>query len=162
MGTGKTAVGMRLAEMLDMKFIDTDDIIEEDSKMSISEIFSEMGEGHFRDLESRAVEKACKLNRHVIATGGGAVIREKNLQNLRSTGMLFCLDATPEVIFQRTSQYTHRPLLQVDDPIGRIREMLRIREPFYAKADHRIDTCQLTVSQVADKIANLFRARSSR
>ena len=161
MGTGKTSVGMRLAEMLHMEFIDTDDIIEEDSKMSISTIFSEMGEDHFRDLESKAVEKVCKLSRHVLATGGGVVIREQNVQNLRSTGMLFCLDAAPEVIFQRTSQYTHRPLLQVDNPIGRIREMLRMREPFYSLADHRIDTSQLTVNEVADKIADLFRARSS-
>jgi shikimate kinase len=161
MGTGKTVVGTQLADMLHMTFTDTDDIIEEDSGMSISRIFSEMGEEHFRDLESEAVEKVSKLTRHVIATGGGAVIRERNLQNLRSTGMLFCLDATPEVILQRTSQYTHRPLLQVEDPIGQIRRMLRMREPFYSLADHRIDTSQLTVNQVADKIADLFRARSS-
>ena len=160
MGTGKTSVGTRLAEILDMKFIDTDDIIEGDSKMVISDIFSEMGEEHFRDLESEATEKVCKLSRHVISTGGGIVIRDQNVQNLRSTGLLVCLDATPEVIMERTSQYTHRPLLQVDDPIGRIREMLRMREPFYAKADHRIDTSQLTIDQVADKIADLFRARS--
>jgi shikimate kinase len=158
MGTGKTAVGMRLAEMLDMRFIDTDDIIEEDSKMSIPEIFSEMGEEHFRELESKAVGKVCKFSRQVIATGGGAVIREQNLQKLRSTGMLFCLDATPEVILQRTSQYTHRPLLQVDDPIGQIRKMLQTRESFYSLADHRIDTSQLTIDQVADRIANLFKS----
>lgn len=161
MGTGKTVVGTRLAEILHMKFIDTDDVIEEDSKMSIPEIFSEMGEEHFRDLESEAVEKVCKFSRHVIATGGGAVIREQNFQKLRSTGMLFCLDATPEVILQRTSQYTHRPLLQVEDPIGQIHKMLRMREPFYSLADHRIDTSQLTVNQIADRIAELFRANSS-
>jgi len=161
MGTGKTAVGIQLADMLRMKFTDTDDIIEEDSGMSISRIFSEMGEEHFRDLESEAVEKVCKLTRHVIATGGGAVIREQNLQNLRSTGMLFCLDATAEVIFERTSEYNHRPLLQVEKPIGQIRKMLRMREPFYSLADHRIDTSQLTVNQVVDKIADLFKAHSS-
>jgi len=157
MGTGKTAVGMRLAQVLDMKFIDTDDIIEEDSKMIISDIFSQMGEEHFRDLESRAAEKVSKFSRHVVATGGGIVIREQNIQNLRSTGMLFCLHAAPEVILQRTSQETHRPLLQVENPMDRIREMLRIRERFYAKADHRIDTSQLTVDEVVDKIANLFK-----
>lgn len=156
MGTGKTAVGTRLAEMLRMELIDTDDVIEADSGMIISNIFSEMGEKHFRDLESRAVEKVCKLNNHIISTGGGVVIREKNIQNLKTTGMLFCLDATPEVIFQRTSQETHRPLLQVADPIGRIREMLETRKPFYDKADHKIDTSQLTVEQVSDKIAELF------
>jgi len=150
-------VGTRLAEMLDMEFVDTDDIIEEDSKTSIPEIFSKMGEEHFRDMESKAVEKTCKLNRQVIATGGGAVIREQNVQSLRRTGMLFYLDAAPEVILQRTSKYSHRPLLQVEDPIGRIREMLQTRESFYARADHRIDTSQLTVDQVADRIANIFK-----
>lgn len=161
-GTGKTAVGARLAEMLHMKFVDTDDIIEEDSSMIISDIFSKMGEEHFRDLESRAADKVRKLRRYVIATGGGIVLRERNIQSLRSTGMIFCLDATPEVILKRTSQETHRPLLKVEDPMGRIREMLRIREPFYAKADHRIDTSQLTVSQVADRIAGLFKSHFSK
>jgi shikimate kinase len=83
MGTGKTAVGIRLAEMLDMEFIDTDDIIEEDSKTTIPEIFSKIGEEHFRDLESKAVEKVCKLSRQIISTGGGVVIREQNVQSLR-------------------------------------------------------------------------------
>ncbi len=78
-------------------------------------------------------------------------------QNLKRAGMLFCLDATPEEIFQRTSKETHRPLLQVADPIGRIRELLEVRKPFYGKADHTIDTTQLTVEQVADKIAELFK-----
>ncbi len=146
--------------MLDMEFVDIDDIIEEDSNMSITDIISKMGGEHFRDLESKAVEKVCKLSRQVIATGGGAMVREQNVQNLRNTGMLFCLDATPEVIFQRTSEYSHRPLLQVEDPIGRIREMLRTRGPLYARADHKIDTSQFTVDQVADRIANIFRGRS--
>jgi shikimate kinase len=105
------------------------------------------------------VKKASNFNRCIIATGGGAVLRERNLQNLRSSGMLFCLDAAPEVIFQRTSSFSHRPLLQVEDPIGQIRKLLQIRESFYAKADHRIDTSQLTVNQVADIIANLFRCK---
>ena len=83
-GTGKTAVGMRLAEMLHMKFIDTDDIIEEDSSMIISDIFSKMGEEHFRDLESRAADKVRELRRYVIATGGGIVIRKQNIQSLKA------------------------------------------------------------------------------
>lgn len=147
--------------MLDMEFVDIDDIIEEDSNMSITDIISKMGGEHFRDLESKAVEKVCKLSRQVIATGGGAMVRDQNVQNLRSTGMLFCLDATPEVILQRTSKYSHRPLLQVEDPIGRIREMLQTRESLYARADHKIDTSQLTVDQVVDRIANIFRGRLS-
>jgi shikimate kinase len=157
MGTGKTAVGNRLADMLFMNFIDTDDIIEEDNNKIISDIFAELGEDHFRGLESKAIEKASRLSQHIIATGGGAVIREQNIQNLKSTGMLFCLDATPEVIFERTSQFDHRPLLQVADPISRINHMLNIRKPFYERADHTIDTSELTVDQVAERIANIFK-----
>ena len=153
-------MGTRLAEILQMQYIDTDDIVEADSGMIISTILSEMGEDHLRDLESRAVEKVCKLSNHIVSTGGGVVIRDQNIQKLKSTGMLFCLDATPEEIFQRTSKETHRSLLQVADPIGRIRELLEVRKPFYGKADHMIDTTQLTVEQVADKIAELFKPYS--
>ncbi len=157
MGTGKTSVGLELADMLDMNFIDTDDIIEQDSSMIISDIFTKMGEGHFRNLESKAIEKVCKLSQHIISTGGGAVIRDQNIQNLKKTGMLFHLDATPEVIFNRTSRETQRPLLKVDDPMGKIREMLKNRAPFYAKADHRIDTSQLSVKEVAERIVELYK-----
>ncbi len=157
MGTGKTAVGARLAEMLRMEVVDIDDIIEEDSGMVISRIVAEMGGEHFRDLECKAVEKACKLNHHIISPGGGVVVRDKNIQNLKRTGLIFCLDATPEVIWQRVSHETHRPLLQVEDPIGRIREMLIERKPLYDKAEYRIDTSQLTVEQTAEKIVENFR-----
>lgn len=157
MGTGKTAVGKKLAEVLQMELVDTDDVIEADCGMAISDIFSEMGEEYFRDLESRAIEKACELSNHIIFTGGGAVIRNKNIQNLKRTGLIFCLDATPEVIWKRVSRETHRPLLQVEDLMGRIREMMETRRPFYDKADYRIDTSQLTIEQVAEKITELFR-----
>jgi shikimate kinase len=157
MGTGKTTVGAKLTETLQMELIDTDDIIEADSGMVISQIITEMGGEHFRDLECKAVEKACKLNHHIISTGGGVMVREANIRNLRSTGVLFCLNAAPEVIWQRVSHETHRPMLQVEDPLSRIREMLIERKPLYDKADYKIDTSQLTIEQVAEKIAELFR-----
>lgn len=160
MGTGKTAVGAKLAEMLQMKLIDTDDIIEADCGMVISQIFSEMGGEHFRDLECKAVEKVCKLNHHIVSTGGGVVIRDENIRNLKSAGVIFCLDATPETILKRTLQETHRPLLQVDDPLGRIREMLKERKSLYDKAHHKIDTTELTVEQVAEKIVEIFGRKS--
>jgi len=156
MGTGKTSVGICLAETLGMSFVDTDNLIEKDSGMIISDIFSKMGEDYFRDLESSIIERVSKLERQVIATGGGAVKREKNLQNLKSSGIIFCLHASPEVILQRTSGYDHRPLLQVDDPISKINEILKEREQFYAKADYRIDTSDLTVEQVVEKIQSIF------
>jgi len=161
MGTGKTSVGIRLAEMLRMSFVDTDDIIEKNSEMSISDIFLKHGENYFRDLESEVAEKVSKLENQVIATGGGIVKIEKNIENLKKTGILFCLDASPEIILQRTSGYDHRPLLQVEDPISRIRDILKERDPLYAKADYRIDTSELTINEVINKIGGIFNLKHS-
>ncbi len=162
MGTGKTSVGIKLAETLGMNFIDTDDIIEKDCKMSISDIFALYGEEHFRDLESAVVEKVCNLNRYVIATGGGIVKREMNVKRLKATGMMFCLSASPEIILQRTSGYNHRPLLQVENPISHIKRMLNERQPFYACADYSIDTSDLNVDQVVEKIISIFSLYKAR
>ena len=157
MGTGKTSVGVRLAETLKMQFVDTDNLIEKDNGMSISDMFSKMGEDYFRDRESSIIEKVSKLDGQVIATGGGAVKRGENVNNLKANGIMFCLHADPEVILQRTSGYEHRPLLQVEDPISRIQEMLKEREPFYAKADYRIDTSDLNIGQIVNRIANIYK-----
>lgn len=157
MGTGKTSVGLKLAEIMKMTFVDTDDLIEKDSGMTIPDIFKTMGEEHFRNLESKVAESVSEKENQVIATGGGIVKREKNIQNLRRKGLLFCLDARPEVILQRTRSYNHRPLLQVDDPIVRIKEMLKEREPFYSKADYRIDTSDRTIDQIAENIVQIYK-----
>lgn len=157
MGTGKTSVGIRLAEVLGMTFVDTDDLIEKDSGMIISDIFSKHGEDYFRDLESKVAEEISKQKKQVIATGGGIIRREKNIENFRQTGILFCLDASPETILERTSGDNHRPLLQVDDPISRIHNLLKERDPLYAKADYRINTSDLSIDQVADRIHNIWK-----
>ena len=157
MGTGKTSVGKKLAEILGMNFIDTDDVIEKDYNKSISDIFAHNGEEYFRDLESAVVDKVYKLSGYVIATGGGIVKREINIKKLKSTGMMFCLSASPEVILQRTSGYNHRPLLQVSDSINHIRKLLIEREPFYACADHIIDTSNIDIDQVVEKIISIFK-----
>lgn len=157
MGTGKTSVGVKLADALDMNFIDTDDLIEKNSHKSISDIFAHKGEEYFRNLESQVVDKVCKLKGYVIATGGGIVKREKNVEKLKTTGVIFCLSATPEIILQRTSDYNHRPLLQVEDPLSHIKKMLNEREPFYACADYKIDTSNISIDQVVEKIINILR-----
>lgn len=157
MGTGKTSVGLRLAQKLGMQFIDTDSMIEDESGMKISEIFAKNGEEYFRDLETNLVRRICKLCNFVIATGGGIVKRAENVDNLRSSGLLIWLDASPEVILCRTSGFNHRPLLQVPDPLGQICKMLKEREEFYSQADHRVDTSNLTVDEVVDKIIDIFK-----
>ncbi len=157
MGTGKTSVAQQLAERLEMPLIDTDDIIGEDSGMDIPHIFSRYGEAYFRDLESAAVCKAAHLENHVISTGGGVVLRESNLELLKGNGVVFCLTATPEEIWQRVGSDTHRPLLQGPNPLCKIEQMLVDRRPFYDCADHAIPTTGLSIEAVADKIVEIFQ-----
>ena len=157
MGTGKTSVGKKLAERLEMPIIDTDDIITEDSGMDIPDIFARYGETHFRDLESTAVCKAANLEGHVISTGGGVVLRASNLDMLKRTGVVFCLTATSEEIWRRVGSETHRPLLQDPNPLSKIEQMLIERRPFYAHADYEIPTTELSVSTVTHKIVEIFQ-----
>lgn len=157
MGAGKSTVGRRLARALGRKLVDTDDMVEREAGMSISEIFAKYGEDYFRDLEEEAVAAAASLENHVIITGGGVVLREKNMQNLRKNGVIIYLHATPEVIYERIKHQTHRPLLRVEDPLSRIRELLDFRAPYYANHDFKIDTTGLTVEEVVAKVLKLVK-----
>jgi shikimate kinase len=163
MGTGKTVVGRELARRLGYRYVDTDSIIEAMAKKPIPRIFAEDGEPHFRDLETRATERVVQLTHHVIATGGGIVMRDENLANLRRAGPLICLKATPRVIYERTKSDQYRPLLQTPDPLAKIKELLRRRAAQYAKADLHIDTSHLTVNEVVEQVLTalhrLFRDR---
>jgi len=156
MGTGKSSIGQALAEALNRPLIDTDDVIEADNRVKIGEIFAQYGEAHFRDLETAAVRKVAALKNHVIATGGGAVLRKENMKMLRQSGIVFCLTATPEEIWRRVKAETYRPLLQTPDPLGKIQEMLRIRAPFYAEADYQISTTGRTIHEVAQAIQKVM------
>jgi shikimate kinase len=157
MGTGKTAVGQNLSRILGYPLIDTDELIEEEVGIDIPEIFARFGEPFFRDVESRVVERVSKLDRYIISTGGGVVLREENLRNLRRNGVIFCLNATPEEIWERVSSERHRPLLNVPDPMGRIRELLAQRAPFYAKADYQIETTDRSIEEITAEILEIFR-----
>ena len=153
MGTGKTSVGKLLAKKLKMRYFDADAVIEEDAGMKISKIFEDFGEPYFRELEEKAIAKLSAQDGLVISCGGGAVLREANIVNLKRNGPVVCLMATPSIIYNRIKNEAHRPLLQVPDPKKRIRELLEKRAPLYAKADFTIDTSKLTIGKVVDKIA---------
>lgn len=152
MGAGKSAVGKKLAERLGLQVIDTDDVIEEESGMKISDIFSEFGEDHFRKLERMAVERLSTFDNHIIITGGGVVLNKENIENLRKNGIIVYLHAAPEVLYERVKSETHRPLLQVDNPVKKIKELFEHRAQFYADNDIEVDTSNLTVDEVAEKI----------
>lgn len=157
MGAGKSAVGRRLKELTGMEMVDTDDMIEEDAGTAISEIFEKFGESHFRELEKKAVARAATLDNHVIVTGGGAVLKEENVENLRRNGKIVYLHAPAEVLYERIKDETHRPLLQVDDPLGKIKELLEYRIPFYVNSDFTIDTSEMRIEEVAEAIVMIIK-----
>ena len=157
MGTGKTAAGKFLAKKMGMKYICTDEVIEDKERRSINDIFKKSGEAYFRRIEKEVVKKVAQLNRFIIDAGGGVVLDKENVQNLKKNGKLVCLTAGLEVILERTKRYHYRPLLNVEDPKAKIGELLEARAPFYAQADFSIDTTDLTVEQVAEEILKLCR-----
>ena len=156
MGTGKTSIGRRLSTQLRMRYVDTDDIIERDSGRRISEIFEQDGEAAFRELESEAVRKVSNLYNYVISTGGGVVLKEANMAELKRNGIVFCLTATPEEIYRRVRHQSHRPLLQTPDPLTKINSMLEERHSYYVKADYMVETTGRSFGEVMAYIKRVF------
>lgn len=152
MGTGKTTVGKIISNKLNFIFLDIDELIEKTTGMKISEIFKKFGENRFRDIETEMVKIVIKKRGQVISTGGGVVLREENLHNLKKSGIIFCLTASPNTIFERTKGCKDRPLLQVDNPQDKIKKLMNERRPFYEKAGIIINTDGLTASEVADRM----------
>lgn len=157
MGTGKTTVAKALAKSLNKKFIDLDDMIVERERRSIREIFAKKGESYFRRIEKLTLNSVAEQKDLVVACGGGIVIDPENIEKMKSTGLIICLEASPEEILNRTKHYRHRPLLNVENPLKRIIQLLKIREPFYKKADLTIDTTGSSVSEVVKKILKYLK-----
>ncbi len=153
MGTGKTAVGKRLAKLLGWSFVDVDRLIEEAAKKSVARIFAEHGERVFRRLEQRAIRRVVRCRAHVIATGGGAFVSPENRRLLRASGPVVCLTASPKVIQQRVARTAGtRPLLASGASTARIEQLMTQRASAYAKADVVIDTSALTAEQTVGAI----------
>lgn len=162
MGTGKTVVGRRLSKILKMELIDVDSEIERSEKMSINEIFRRCGESRFREIETEMIKKLSKRDNVIISTGGGAVLKKENMLALKENGVIICLLATPETILKRTSHTYNRPLLQVENPLRRIKELLDYRKPFYEKADIMIDTEGKTPAQIAEEIIEKIKVKDGK
>ncbi len=156
MGTGKSVVAKTLAKKLGREFLELDGIIEKREGSSIKEIFKNKGEVYFRELERAAVKEAIKKDGQIISAGGGAIIDEENLKALKKNGTIICLEASPGVILERTKGNTCRPLLNVPDPKKRIEELLEERATYYKKADHRVNTDDLNVEGVVQKIQSII------
>jgi len=153
MGTGKSAVGKMLARKLNRPFVDLDRQIEKETGRTVQQIFERDGEPAFRRLEAKGVREAAARKGHVIATGGGVMCGEENVQALKSSGVLVCLTASADTILERTSaSLVSRPLLAGGDPKERITELLALRTPYYARADITIDTTGRTLQEVSEEI----------
>jgi len=152
MGTGKTSAGRLVAEQLHFEFLDTDEFIQTRSGRTIADIFAQNGEPTFRELERDVVRELAGRTRTVISTGGGLPTNPDNLAALKAHALVVCLWASPEKIWERVRNQSHRPLLQGPDPQRKIREMLELRAPFYQQADVLIDTDRRSAREVAQKI----------
>lgn len=159
MGTGKTTIGRALAKKLQMGLVDIDEEIEKEQKMSINDIFSRHGEPHFRDIETAMIQELSRDNNIIISTGGGAVLRDENMEALKENGIIFCLNATAETILERTGRSQDRPLLKVENPKEKITELLAYRRPFYERAGIMIETDGKTPLEVVQEIMEIVKWR---
>lgn len=165
MGSGKTVVGREVAHRLDKCFLDTDELVTRCAGMSIPRIFQEHGEAWFREREREAVREAVSQSGTVIAVGGGAISDTENgsdnLELLRHYGFVVYLKALPATLFQRTFHMGDRPLLDVPDRYGRIKNLLAKRELDYQEADLVLSTDALSVADVAQTIMRWQRGLPS-
>ena len=152
MGTGKSEVARELSRLSGLRLIDIDREIESSQQRTISDIFRQDGEEYFRQIETAAIVHFSAIEGAIISTGGGAVLKEENLQALRVNGTIFCLTASPETILERTEGDTDRPLLPSEDRLEKIAELLASRRPFYERSGVMIDTEGKTPLEIAYEI----------
>ena len=154
MGAGKSTVGKQLAEINEYSFLDTDQWIEEKEGKRIAEIFGLKGEQYFRDLETGCIRQLLLEEKgKVIAVGGGLPIKEENRKILKQLGMVVYLKGKPETIYERVKGDKNRPLLQIEDPKSKIREMMQEREGYYREAADLILTIEgKTVEEIISEI----------
>jgi shikimate kinase len=159
-GSGKSTVGRQLARRLSAHFVDSDQLIEQRLGCSIREYFEREGEDAFRDVEQAVLADALTSvapdgKQQVLATGGGAVLRAANRELLKSSGQVVYLRATPEDLLRRLRHDRNRPLLQVGDPLQRLRDLFALRDPLYRETAHfQIDTGRPSVATLVSMICS--------
>ena len=152
-GSGKSTVGRQLARRLQLPFYDSDRVIEERLGCSIKDFFARQGEDVFRDVEESVIDELSQIPNAVLSTGGGAVLRSANRRHLRSRGHVVYLKSVPEELARRLRNDSNRPLLQVDDPLTRLRELFAVRDPLYRETAHFvIETGRPSVSTLVNMI----------
>jgi len=162
MAVGKTTIGRQLAKRLRLKFLDSDQEIEKRTGVSVSVIFDVEGEAGFRDREENMIAELTTLEGVVLATGGGAILREANRKALRKNGTVIYLQASLEVLLERTHSSKHRPLLETDDRRAALTSLLAERDPLYRReADIIVDTGKLSSGRAARHISRMLENRKA-
>ena len=158
MGSWKSTIGRKLAEALNMVFVDTDDVIEEVTEMKVSDIFSEFGENRFREMEMAFFKEKAKQDGHVFSTGGGIVLQSSNCNILKNNGITFFLNASTKVLANRIHNTKKRPLLAGNkNLVLRLESIWIERKRLYENASHyTINTDVLKPSQVLDKVLDIL------
>lgn len=152
MGAGKSTIGRRLAARLRLPFVDADSEIElAHAGMTIAEIFAEHGEPYFRDGEARVIARLLDQGPGVLATGGGAVLREETRRRIRDQAISIWLKADADIILRRVRRRADRPLLQTADPAATVRQLLDQREPIYRSADITVASRDVPHEKIVDE-----------
>jgi shikimate kinase len=152
-GSGKSTVGRQLARRLQVPFFDSDHVIEQQIGCSIRSYFEREGEDRFRDIEEAVIDELTQNKQGVLSTGGGVVLRPANRQHLRERGQVVYLNSLPDELFRRLRHDVNRPLLQVADPLGRLRDLYTVRDPLYRETAHFIiDTGRPSVATLVNMI----------
>ena len=159
-GTGKSTVGRLLAKRLERDFIDSDKYIEDSTGKTIKSIFEEDGEEGFRQIEADTIAELSKADNKVISAGGGVVLREENVNNLKDNGFLILLEATPEIIHNRIAQDKNttqqRPSLTDKEPLDEIKHLIEQREHAYKNAaDYTINTSYVSCEDIVNEIITI-------
>ena len=153
-GCGKSTVGRQLARRLQLPFFDSDQRIEQRLGCSIREYFEREGEDCFRDLETAVLDELTQESQGVLSTGGGAVLRPANRDFLHARGRVFYLKSHPDELFRRLKHDSKRPLLQVADPLARLRELFDVRDALYREVAHFVvETGRPSVAGLVNTIA---------
>ncbi len=152
-GSGKSTVGRQLARRLQLPFSDSDQAIEARLGCPIREFFEREGEARFRDIEAEVIDGLSQQGAGVLSTGGGAVLRPENRERLRARGRVIYLKSHPEELIRRLRHDTNRPLLQVADPMAKLRELFATRDPLYRQTAHFvIETGRPSVATLVNMI----------
>lgn len=158
MGAGKSTAGRKLAARVGSEFFDSDTVIEDRTGMSVEELFAAAGVVAFRDLESQALVGLSDRS-GVIATGGGAVLSERNRSVMTTTGLVVYLEGSPEVLARRIGRDTGRPFLVDRDPVEVFTSMREVRHPLYSGlADRVVNIDQASIGRTVSELEELWNA----